>query len=84
MQTGSSSSEYILAYDANGGPYTRFKRIVDILDKYEKINFISLTKADQEGLLNKIPVHHCSKSFVRCFHGPKGLIQLKEYEYRKG
>lgn len=55
MQTG-SSSKYILAYDANCGPCTRFRHIVDILDKYERIDFISLTKADQEGLLDKIPV----------------------------
>jgi predicted DCC family thiol-disulfide oxidoreductase YuxK len=69
MQTG-SSSKYILAYDANCGPCTKFKRIVDILDKYEKIDFISLTKADQEGLLDKVPVHKRYKSFHLIF--PKG------------
>jgi predicted DCC family thiol-disulfide oxidoreductase YuxK len=62
MQTG-SSSKYILAYDANCGPCTKFKRIVDILDKYERIDFISLTKADQEGLLGSIPVRQRYKSF---------------------
>jgi predicted DCC family thiol-disulfide oxidoreductase YuxK len=61
MQTG-SSSKYILAYDANCGPCTKFKRIVDILDKYERIDFISLTKADQEGLLGSIPVRQRYKS----------------------
>jgi predicted DCC family thiol-disulfide oxidoreductase YuxK len=69
MQTG-SSSKYILAYDANCGPCTKFKHIVDILDKYERIDFISLTKADQEGLLDKIPVHQRHKSFHLIF--PKG------------
>lgn len=69
MQTG-SSSKYILAYDADCGPCTKFKRIVDILDKYEKIDFISLTKANQEGLLVKIPVHERYKSFHLIF--PKG------------
>ena len=69
MQTG-SCSKYILAYDANCGPCTKFKRIVDILDKYEKIDFISLTKADQEGLLDKIPVHQRYESFHLIF--PKG------------
>ena len=44
--------------------------MVDILDKYEKIDFISLTKADQEGLLDKIPVHQRYKSFHLIF--PKG------------
>jgi predicted DCC family thiol-disulfide oxidoreductase YuxK len=70
MQTGSSSSKYILAYDANCGPCTRFKHIVDILDKYEKIDFISLTKAEQEGLLDKIPVYQRYGSFHLIF--PKG------------
>ena len=69
MQTG-SSSKYILAYDANCGSCTKFKRIVDILDKYERIDFISLTKADEEGLLDKIPVHQRYKSFHLIF--PKG------------
>ncbi|MGA8084284.1 MAG: hypothetical protein WB988_20720 [Candidatus Nitrosopolaris sp.] len=32
-------------------------------DKYEKIDFISLTKADQERLLDKIPVEERYKSF---------------------
>ncbi len=69
MQTG-SSFKYILAYDANCGPCTKFKRIVDILDKHERIDFISLTKADQEGLLDKICVDKRYKSFHLIF--PKG------------
>ena len=69
MQTG-SSSKYILAYDANCGPCTRFKQMIDILDIYERIDFISLIKADQEGLLDKIPVHQRYKSFHLIF--PKG------------
>jgi len=51
MQATSSSSKYILAYDADCGPCTRFAFVVDILDKHEKIEFISLTNADQKGLL---------------------------------
>jgi predicted DCC family thiol-disulfide oxidoreductase YuxK len=69
MQSG-FSSKYILAYDADCGPCTRFRHIVDILDKYERIDFISLTKADQEGLLDKIPVEERYKSFHLIF--PKG------------
>ncbi|MGA9154451.1 MAG: DCC1-like thiol-disulfide oxidoreductase family protein [Candidatus Nitrosopolaris sp.] len=64
------SSKYILAYDANCGPCTRFRRIVEILDKYERIDFISLTKADQEGLLYRIPIHQRYRSFHLIF--PKG------------
>jgi predicted DCC family thiol-disulfide oxidoreductase YuxK len=59
-----SSSKYILAYDATCGPCTKFKRIVDILDKYERIDFISLTKADEEGLLDKISVHQRLTKFL--------------------
>ena len=70
MQTGSPSPKYILAYDADCGPCTRFRHIVDILDKYERIHFISLTKANQDGLLNKILVHQRYKSFHLIF--PKG------------
>jgi len=36
-------------------PSTRFRNLVDILDKYEKIDFMSLTEADQKGLLDVIP-----------------------------
>jgi predicted DCC family thiol-disulfide oxidoreductase YuxK len=81
MQTG-SSSKYVLAYDADCGPCTKFKRIVDILDKYERIDFISLTKADQEGLLDKIPVHQRYKSFHLIFpngdakSGSEALLKL--------
>ncbi|MGB6532198.1 MAG: DCC1-like thiol-disulfide oxidoreductase family protein [Candidatus Nitrosopolaris sp.] len=80
MQTG-SSSKYILAYDANCGPCTKFRRMVEILDKYERIDFISLTKADQEGLLDEIPVHKRYKSFHLIFpretkSGSEALLEL--------
>ena len=54
MQAKSSTSKYILAYDVDCGPCTRFAHVVDILDKYEKIDFISLIIADQQGLLDRI------------------------------
>ena len=81
MQTG-SSFRYILAYDADCGPCTRFRHIVDILDKYEKIEFISLTKADQEGLLDEIPAHKRYLSFHLIFpngdakSGSEALLEL--------
>jgi len=58
-----SSLRYILAYDADCGSCTRFMHVVDFLDKYEKIDFISLTRADQQGLLDKISVSLRYKSF---------------------
>jgi predicted DCC family thiol-disulfide oxidoreductase YuxK len=80
MQTG--FSKFILAYDADCGPCTRFRYIVDILDKYEKIDFNSLTKAYQEGLLDKIPIHQRYKSFHLIFSkgetksGSEALLEL--------
>jgi predicted DCC family thiol-disulfide oxidoreductase YuxK len=59
----SSSSRYILAYDADCGPCTRFAHIVDSLDKNEKIDFISLTVADQQGMLDKISAPLRYRSF---------------------
>jgi len=63
MLAESPSLNYILAYDVDCGPCTRFSHIVDILDKYQKIDFISLTEADQKGLLDKIPAPLRYKSF---------------------
>ncbi len=63
MQAEPLSSRYILAYDADCGPCTRFSRVVNILDRYKKIDFISLTKADQKALLDKIPTSLRYKSF---------------------
>ncbi|HJT46573.1 MAG TPA: DCC1-like thiol-disulfide oxidoreductase family protein [Nitrososphaeraceae archaeon] len=59
----SSSSKYILAYDADCGPCTRFAHIVDSLDKNEKIDFISLTVADKQGMLDKISAPLRYRSF---------------------
>jgi predicted DCC family thiol-disulfide oxidoreductase YuxK len=63
MQAKSSSSKYILAYDADCGPCTRFAHAVDIIDKYEKIDFISLIIADQQGLLDRISATLRYRSF---------------------
>jgi predicted DCC family thiol-disulfide oxidoreductase YuxK len=52
------------------------------LDKYEKIDFISLTKADQEGLLDEIPAHTRYLSFRLIFpngdakSGSEALLEL--------
>src|ERR687884_2120125 len=59
----SSSSKYILAYDADCGPCTRFAHFVNSLDKSEKLDFISLTIADQKGMLDRISAPLRYKSF---------------------
>ena len=82
MQAKSSSSKYILAYDVDCGPCTRFAHIVDRLDKFEKIDFMSLTIADQEGLLDRIPVTLRFRSFHliapngETKSGSEGLLEL--------
>jgi predicted DCC family thiol-disulfide oxidoreductase YuxK len=58
-----SSSKYILAYDADCGPCTRFAHIVNSLDKHEKIDFIPLAVADQQGLLDGISAPLRYRSF---------------------
>jgi predicted DCC family thiol-disulfide oxidoreductase YuxK len=73
MKAKSSSSRYILAYDADCGPCTRFAYAVDMLDKYEKIDFISLTLADQKGLLDRISPLLRYRSFHLIF--PNGEIK---------
>ena len=56
-------SNYIIAYDADCVPCARFKHIVDLLDVYQIIDFISLTEADKSGLLDQIPQSIRFKSF---------------------
>ena len=56
--------------------------VVDFLDKYEKIDFISLTRADQQGLLDKISAPLRYKSFHLIFpdgetkSGSDALLEL--------
>ena len=63
MKAKSSLSRYILAYDTDCGSCTRFAHVVDSLDKSEIIDFISLTLADQKGLLDRISPPLRYKSF---------------------
>jgi predicted DCC family thiol-disulfide oxidoreductase YuxK len=83
MQAESLPSRYILAYDADCGPCTRFRHAVDVFDIYQKIDFISLTEAGQKGLLDKIPASMRYKSFHLIFpdreevkSGSDALIKL--------
>ena len=65
--------KYVMAYDADCGPCTRFKRLVDFLDRYRRIDPISLTRADELGLLDKIPHYLKHKSFHLI--SPDGYIE---------
>jgi predicted DCC family thiol-disulfide oxidoreductase YuxK len=46
--------EYLVAYDADCGPCTRFKEAIDFLDGHHRVEFISLLEADNRGLLNGV------------------------------
>ncbi len=53
----------MLVYDADCGPCSIFKSGVDWLDLYNRLRFISLADADEQGLLNSIPRWRRHKSF---------------------
>ena len=61
--TSLSHEKNILAFDSDCGPCKRFSRIVDFLDRHERIDFMPLAIADNKGLLDKIPEHLRYKSF---------------------
>ncbi len=54
---------YLLVYDADCGPCSKFKRAIDWLDRYDRLNYISLVSADELGILNSIPRSRRHKSF---------------------
>jgi predicted DCC family thiol-disulfide oxidoreductase YuxK len=62
-------NRYILAYDKDCGNCTRFKRIVDILDGYKRLDFLSLTEADESGLLDPVPRSRRHRSFHLIYPG---------------
>lgn len=59
----SQSGRYVLAYDSDCGPCTRFRRLVGLLDRHKRIEFISISRAQKDGLLDSIPPETHYKSF---------------------
>src|SRR5579872_366425 len=57
------SSNYLLVYDADCGPCRKFRGIVDFIDRYNRLDYISLREADELGLLNSIAPDQRHKSF---------------------
>ena len=56
-------SEYILAYDADCGPCTRFRVALGFLDTFGRLDFMSLERAEGRGLLDAIPFQRRHSSF---------------------
>jgi predicted DCC family thiol-disulfide oxidoreductase YuxK len=50
----SRAPEFVLAYDANCGPCSRFKAVVELLDARRRIGFVSLEVAERSGLLASV------------------------------
>src|SRR5579862_6518068 len=57
------SSNYLLVYDADCGPCRKFRGLVDYIDRYHRLDYISLREADELGLLNSIAPDQRHKSF---------------------
>lgn len=56
-------SNYVLVYDADCGHCTKFKQAVAILDTHRRVDFVSLSSADESGLLDGVPTKLRYKSF---------------------
>ncbi len=65
--------KYIIAYDSDCGPCNKFKNLVDILDRYNKIDFVSIFEAESIGLLKPVPLSKKYQSFHLIF--PTGKIE---------
>jgi len=50
-------------YDADCGPCSKFRRLVDWLDRYNRLDYLSLVKADESGILDSIPRNRRHRSF---------------------
>ena len=51
----------------------------DILDKYEKIDFMSLTEADQKGMLDVIPALYFTSHFISYSQMEKQRVDLRSF-----
>jgi predicted DCC family thiol-disulfide oxidoreductase YuxK len=61
--------KHVLVYDSDCGNCTRFKRIVNRLDTYKKLEYFSLVKADEHGLLDPVPRSTRHRSFHLVYPG---------------
>jgi predicted DCC family thiol-disulfide oxidoreductase YuxK len=52
-----------MAYDAGCGPCTKFRRVIEFLDTHGAIDFVSLSEANEMGLLDAIPERLRFRSF---------------------
>lgn len=55
--------KHVLVYDKDCGSCSRFKRIVNSLDGHKKLDYRSLTEADEQGLLDSVQRSRRHRSF---------------------
>src|SRR5256885_5856718 len=61
--------KHVLVYDKDCGNCSRFKRIVDFLDAHKRLDYLSLTEADDFGLLDSVPRSRRHRSFHIIYRG---------------
>ncbi len=61
--------KHVLVYDKDCGSCSRFKRIVNFLDTHERLDYLSLTEADESGLLDPVPKSRRHSSFHLIYPG---------------
>ena len=55
--------KYLLVYDSDCGPCSRFSNVIRWLDKYGRVKYSSLIGAGEQGLLDRVPKESRYKSF---------------------
>jgi predicted DCC family thiol-disulfide oxidoreductase YuxK len=61
--------KHLLVYDKDCGSCSRFKRIVSFLDGHKRLDYFSLTEADEQGLLDSVPRSRRHRSFHLVYPG---------------
>ncbi len=61
--------KHVLVYDKDCGSCSRFKRIVNLLDGRKRLDYLSLTEADEYGLLDPVPRSRRHRSFHLVYPG---------------
>ena len=61
--------KHVLVYDQDCGSCSRFKRIVNFLDRNRALDYLSLGEADEQGLLDPVPKSNRHRSFHLVYPG---------------
>ena len=76
---------FVLAYDSDCGPCTRFRNVVEFIDTGRRLRYVSLVQADREGILASIPTRlryasfHLIASDGTVWSGHRAIPQLMSF-----